>query len=262
MLAGSGGRKPCLSPQRNTGRKMAAKGKRVVRDRHENVRARRAREKRVWRAAFAVSALFHVLVFLLGPRGSIPISAAAAGPNQGDIRAADGTMTVMALSSAPPTQIRRPALPIVDVNVAVPVLSTDQPAPEMSLDIPTLSDPGVGSSQGTDPGDVQGAGIPGATGAGDAGTSLEGRSRIIPPSPRGIILPPTNESLRGRRVEIWVFVDERGRVVADSTRLQPPTPDQGFNERLVGEAAEWVFEPARQNGTPIATWFPYTVSME
>jgi hypothetical protein len=163
-------------------------------------------------------------------------------------------MTVMALSSAPPTQIRRPALPVVDVDVAVPVLSTDQPAPEMSLDIPMLSNPGVGSRQGTDSGNVQGAG--------DAGTSLEGRLWIIPPSPRGIILPPTNESLRGRRVEIWVFVDERGRVVADSTRLQPPTPDQGFNERLVGEAAEWVFEPARQNGAPLATWFPYTVSME
>jgi len=242
---------------------MAARHGRVAGNSHEDVRTRRARERRVWRAALAVSVLLHVLVFLVGPRGSIPISAfAAAGPNQGDIRAADGTMTVMELSSAPPTQIRRPARPIVDANVAVPELDTDQPVPEIAFDLPALSASGVGSTQGSDSGDVTGAGISGSTGAGNAGTSLEGRSRIIPPLPRAIILPRTNESLRGRRVEIWVFVDELGQVVSDSTRLEPPTPDRGFNERLVGEAAEWVFQPARQNGTPIGAWFPYTVSME
>jgi hypothetical protein len=76
-----------------------------------------------------------------------------------------------------------------------------------------------------------------------------------------MIMPPANRSLRGRQVEVWVFVDEAGRVVADSTRLRPPTPDRDFNRRLIEEAAEWVFDPARQHGRPVAAWFPYTISM-
>ncbi len=234
---------------------------RTVQNRHEDVRARRARERRVWRLAFVASLAVHLVVFLLGPRGSIPLSSsAAAGPDQGDFRAAGGDMEVLALSSAPPTPIRRPALPIVDVDLAVPELSTAEPATNVSLDLPELS--GVGASSGRDPGDNPDAGIPGATGAGNAGTSRQGTTRVIPPSPRGIIIPPTNEGLRGREIEVWVFVNEQGRVVADSTRLQPPTPDQGFNQQLLGEAAQWVFEPARQNGSPVAAWFPYTISME
>ena len=32
----------------------------------------------------------------------------------------------------------------------------------------------------------------------------------------------------------------------DSTRLNPPTSDKGFNQRLIREASEWVFRPATQ----------------
>ena len=74
-------------------------------------------------------------------------------------------------------------------------------------------------------------------------------------------MPPTNERLKGTQIQVWVFVDERGRVVADSTRLRPPTRDRGYNRRLIDEAAEWVFEPAQQDGQPVASWFPYTISM-
>lgn len=74
-------------------------------------------------------------------------------------------------------------------------------------------------------------------------------------------MPPANDKLKGREVEVWVFVDERGRVVPDSTRLEPPTSDRDFNRRLIREASQWVFEPARQGGKPVASWFPYTISM-
>ena len=231
--------------------------------RRQGVRQRRVRESRIGRWAFLVSVVLHALVFLFGPRGSVPISSlAAAGPDRADFRAADGNMTVLALSSAPPTPIRRPALPVVDVELAVPQLNTMEPLPEAVLNLPDLLASGIGSTSGRDPGDASDAGIPGAIGAGDAGTSIEGRFRIVPPSPRGIILPPTSEDLRGSRIEVWVFVDEGGRVVADSTRLEPPTENGRFNEQLLGEAAQWVFEPARQNGAPVAAWFPYTISME
>jgi hypothetical protein len=76
-----------------------------------------------------------------------------------------------------------------------------------------------------------------------------------------MIIPPTNKKLRGSAVEVWVFVNEGGRVVADSTRLNPPTSDRGFNRRLIEEAAEWVFTPAMKEGKPVAAWFPYTISM-
>ena len=89
----------------------------------------------------------------------------------------------------------------------------------------------------------------------------EGRYRLEPPIPRGMIIPPANKNLKGTMVEVWVFVDERGRVVADSTRLNPPTKDRGFNERLIREASEWVFRPATQAGQAVASWFPYQISM-
>ena len=83
----------------------------------------------------------------------------------------------------------------------------------------------------------------------------------MPPYPRGMIIPPSNESLKGQAVEVWVWVMENGRVAADSTRLRPPTSDRGFNRLLVEEAAEWVFVPAQKDGQAVASWFFYTFSM-
>ena len=51
---------------------------------------------------------------------------------------------------------------------------------------------------------------------------------------------------KGVTLQVWVFVDERGRVVADSTRLDPPTRDGGLNRQLIMEASEWLFRPAVQ----------------
>jgi len=70
-----------------------------------------------------------------------------------------------------------------------------------------------------------------------------------------------NKDLRGTKLDVWVFVDATGRVVPDSTRLDPPTSDRGFNRRIIQQAAEWVFDPAMKDDEPIAAWFPYTISM-
>ena len=77
-----------------------------------------------------------------------------------------------------------------------------------------------------------------------------------------MISPPTTRTLRGSEIEVWVFVSEVGRVVADSTQLRPPTSDGRFNDLLVREAAQWVFEPAREGGVPVAAWFPYIIGLE
>jgi hypothetical protein len=228
----------------------------------ESVGERRGRERRVWRNALLLSVLFHALIFLFGSRRELQLPSSAAGPDNANDFAASGAMTAVALSSAPPAAIVRPPPPVFEADVPETEPIPPEPFPEVSLDLPDIRDPGVGSTTGTDPGDTPDVGIPGAVGAGNAGTAERGLSGLVPPSPRGMIIPPTNGKLRGSQIEVWVFVDEQGRVVPDSTRLQPPTSDRGFNEQLVGEAAQWVFEPARQNGAPVAAWFPYTISME
>ena len=223
------------------------------------VRARLSGERRVWRAAFLASLVVHVLAFAFFPAGEI-LLVVAAGANQRDFVASQGVSEIVQLTSAPPDA----AIPLVPDVVVVPIdpeIFTPVPVPRVDLTLPVVDAPGVGSTIGTAPQDLGLAGILDALGAGAAGTAPTGTTLRTPPSPRGMIMPPANRDLRGREVEVWVFVDESGRVVPDSTRLVPPTPDRRFNEQLEQDAAQWVFEPARENGQPVAAWFPYTVGL-
>ena len=222
--------------------------KRLLHDLQAN--DRRRRERTVWRTGLLLSVLVHLFIFL-GWRGPvIPMSPfAAAGPRAGDNRAARGSMQALNMSVPPSRPIIRPPRPLA-VSVEIEPVEFE--------DSETL-DPS--SVLGDAPGDDEGPGLETGTGEGDGGTAEEGLYRLQPPSPRGMIIPPANENLKGTTVEVWVFVDERGRVVPDSTRLNPPTRDRGFNQRLIREAAEWVFRPAVQGGKPVASWFPYQISM-
>jgi hypothetical protein len=222
--------------------------KRLLHDLQAN--DRRRRERTVWRMGLLLSVLVHLFIFL-GWRGPvIPMSPfAAAGPRAGDNRAARGSMQALNMSVPPSRPIIRPPRPLA-VSVEIEPVEFE--------DSETL-DPS--SVLGDAPGDDEGPGLETGRGEGDGGTAEEGLYRLQPPSPRGMIIPPANENLKGTTVEVWVFVDERGRVVPDSTRLNPPTRDRGFNQRLIREAAEWVFRPAVQGGKPVASWFPYQISM-
>ena len=214
------------------------------------VEERRRRERKVWRAGLLVSMLLHLALFL-GWRGDvIPASPfAAAGPRSGDDRAAAGSMQAMNIRTPPPRVIVPPPLPI-EVSVEVEPVDFEE---EVELDPAAV--------MGDEPGPLERPGLEGGTGEGDAGNATEGRNRLQPATPRGMIIPPTNRELRGTEVQVWVFVDETGRVVPDSTRLDPPTRDRGFNRRLIEEASEWVFRPAVREGRPVASWFPYRISM-
>lgn len=229
---------------------------------HLTVSERKAKERRIWRAALLASVVLHVLIFVLGPGGSVflPMEAAL-GPDQDSDDPARGAVSVVSLSSAPPRPIPTPAEPTVEVEVALQEVVTPETAPEIEIEVPEVDRPGVGSTVGQAPEDGDQAGLPDASGGGDAGDAESGRAGLIPPAPRGLIIPPTNRDLRGSEIQVWVFVDTDGRVVADSTRLEPPTGDSGFDERLVSEAAEWVFQPATENGTPVSAWFPYRINM-
>jgi hypothetical protein len=216
-----------------------------------NARDRRRQEWKIWRTALLVSVLMHLLI-VVGWRGSvIPLSPfAAAGPRAGDNRAASGSLQAMNVR-VPPSR------PIVPPPVPLPTLEDIEPI-EFEPDVET--DPA--SILGEEPGTDEGPGLETGTGLGDGGNAEEGFFRLQPPSPRGMIIPPPNRDLRGTTVRVWVFVDELGRVVADSTRLDPPTRDRDFNRQLMREAREWVFQPAQQEGKAVASWFPYRISMD
>ncbi len=211
---------------------------------------RRARERKILRVSLLISAVVHLLLFSFWEIEPVLISPfAAAGPRAGDSRAADGSLEAMNLSVAPTRPIIPPLIPLPSV-VVEPVEIFPE---ETDFDLSALT--------GDRPGSDSAPGIEGGEGRGDGGTAEEGLFHLIPPSPRGMIMPLPSDRLKGTQIQVWVFVDERGSVVPDSTRLRPPTPDRGYNRRLIEEAAEWVFEPARQDGQPVASWFPYTISL-
>lgn len=215
-----------------------------------SARDRRRRDRSIWRTGLFVSVLAHLLVFLFWRGNVIPLSPfAAAGPRAGDDRAASGSLQAMNLRVPPPTPVVPPLVPIpTEVEIEPVEVEEDAQVDPASV----LGDaPGLGDVPGLETG----------TGRGDGGNADQGLYRLEPASPRGMIIPPANRNLRGTEVQVWVFVDEVGRVVADSTRLDPPTRDGDFNRRLMREASEWVFRPARQEGRAVPSWFPYRISM-
>jgi len=194
--------------------------------------------------------LFHLLIFFFWRFTVTPDSPmAAAGPAAGDNRAARGSMQALNVRTPPANPIVPPPVPI-PVDIAVePVQFVEQVEIEPS------------SVAGDAPGSLDAPGLEVGTGLGDGGNSDQGLYRLQPPVPRGMIIPPDNDRLRGTGVQVWVFVDETGRVVADSTRLDPSTRDGDFNRRLIREASEWTFRPATQDGEAVSSWFPYRIRM-
>jgi hypothetical protein len=217
---------------------------------HYDAKERRRRERKVWSTALLASVLVHLVLFIGWRMTPIPLSPfAAAGPRAGDDRAAAGSMQALNVSTPPVRRIIPPPTPLA-VAIEVEPVEFDM-EPEIDPSSVFGEAPGAGEAPGLEDG----------TGKGDGGNAAEGRFRLNPPQPRGMIIPPANKSLKGTTVEVWVFVDARGRVVADSTRLNPPTGDKGFNQRLIREASEWVFRPATKGGEAVASWFPYQISM-
>ncbi len=222
------------------------------------------RHRRITRWAFVTSVAFHVFV-LLWFRNAVVIPDSpfsAAGPRAGDMKAAaGGGAEMVALRVTAPQIAPTPVVPQVE-PVPTPEPETVEVEPEVQVAAaPTVATVEVTAGTGQAQGVTTGAGLIGGTGRGDGGTGEEGLFRVVPPSPRGLILPPSDRPgrVRGREVDVWVFVDTRGRVVSDSTRVAPPTGDRKFDERLREQAAEWVFEPARRGGRVVAEWFKYTI---
>jgi hypothetical protein len=241
---------------------MHASEESVIERRYETYERR---HRRRLSQAIIASVIMHVLILML-IRGDVvlpPSPFAAAGPRSGDPHAAaGGGMKVVAMQfrAVPP-----PPAPVVPEPVPVPI----PVQPEIRLETPKLETAAVPvpvagdlvAAAGEGKGTATGQGLADGKGKGDGGTGEEGLFRVVPPSPRGLILPPSDRpgKVRGREVGVWVFVTDRGQVVADSTRVHPTSGDKKFDDRLKKQAAEWVFEPARRGGRAVAEWFRYTV---
>jgi TonB family protein len=220
----------------------------------EQVEQRVRRERRVWRIGLLSSLLFHLLLLVFFQTRAERLSPyAAAGPAAGDPVAAPGGGGMRAIVLQPPVPIEIPPRP---ESFIIEPVQVNPPVEEMvlALNEVELRDPGEGNREGPE----SGPGLPGAEGGGDAGNAMSGLRRLIPPVPRGVIMAPLSRpsSVRGREVTVWVFINQAGAV--DSVRLEPPTPDSKYNEDLMREARDWVFEPAERAGRAVATWFSYT----
>jgi len=228
------------------------------------------RYRRIWRWSILASLLLHILVLLLfrSARPIPPSPFAAAGPRNGDARAAaGGGMQIIAMNEQQEAQPPTVVTEAVPVAVPVPVREVE-PKPEIRIAkpkpiltaTPTRIEGRAAAGEGQ--GAAVGPGTETGTGRGDGGTGEEGLFRLVPPSPRAVILPPSDRpgDVRGKEIDVWVFVNANGRVNPDSTRLDPRTTgNRRFDARLKNQAAEWVFEPGRKGGQPISVWFMYTL---
>ena len=213
-----------------------------------NVRVRRREDRKIWRNALLGSILFHVLVFVVSGRRTVPtLDEAAAGPNAADLRAARGGVETMRIAFPPPRPLTPPAIPI-PVEIEVEPVDLDA---EVDFDLAALL------------GEPDLPGPPGLVGdgGGDGGSGSEGLGGFRVARHRATVLPPDDDELKKAPVTVWVFVDESGRVVADSTYLDPPTRSKKLNRQLIKEAADWRFYPATQDGKPVSAWATYTIRM-
>ncbi|MCY3808307.1 MAG: hypothetical protein OXG58_02530 [Gemmatimonadetes bacterium] len=212
-------------------------------ERSAGIRGRRHRERRILGVALLVSLVFHLSVFVLGGRREIPTLSAEASARKAELLVARGGVEAIRVSQPPPVPLVPPALPVPTALDIEPI----ELAQELDFDLAALlGDLGPPGPPGLDPGDH------GAGGSGD--------SDIVGPRTRGLIIPPDHKALQGVTLDVWVFVDAAGGVVADSTRLDPPTRDRKLNRQLISEASEWRFHPAIRAGVPLAAWYRYTVS--
>lgn len=228
------------------------------------------RADRRWHRTLALGIIGAVLVHLtalLFFRTMVvppPSPFSAAGPAAGDIRASEAggtglTMVELRVEQPPEEEVPE-AVPVPEQIVVVEVPRPVPTPPAGPVTPPTQPGSG-GAGTGGETGQTTGTGAAAGEGRGGGGTEAEGSSGIIAPVPRGLIFPPPDRprSVRGQEVTVWIFVTDRGRVVPDSTRLAPPTPDARYNERLRRSAAEWIFEPARRDGRPVGAWYPYEI---
>ncbi|HWV57253.1 MAG TPA: energy transducer TonB [Longimicrobiales bacterium] len=213
------------------------------------------RHRRIMMVSLLLSLLVHASLLLWSSRFHAQVMLdSAAGRRTGDDRAAAaGGVQAVTLRLEQEVVIRPPE----PVTIADVVVEVEEVQP--SVEIEAVGFEGLAGDE-TGPG--EGPGVDDGTGTGDGGTGEEGLFRQLPPTPRSLMTAPSGvpSSIRGKEIQVAVFVDESGRVVPDSTRIQPPSGNSRYDEELMRRAAQWLFEPATRGGERVAAWFEYTLT--
>ena len=207
------------------------------------------KHRRAMRAGLLISLLVHIAIVASfraeRPKEGLTV---AAGPRAGDSNAAAGSGALQAIAFADVLGIEIPPPPAPLPSLDAPEVTILETRPP-SFATGNLERPGsmAGRQAGFSPG------LPGGTGEGDGGSDAAGRYRNTVPEPR-VIIPdwdPPSE-VKGMRVRMRVLVDERGQAV--DVELEPPTPNDGFNRKLIETAMQMEFKPALRNGRPVRDW--------
>ena len=114
--------------------------------------------------------------------------------------------------------------------------------------------PGAGRGRGGGTGSGRGPGM--GPDSGGAGGSL------YPPTPRQVIMPPSDRpaSVRGKMFTILFEISERGDVMRVS--INPMPSDHGFARDFLERLRRYRFTPARTlDGRPIAALYPLTITL-
>ena len=217
---------------------MSYKAEIRIKDRHR-------RERRIWRNGIAMSVAVHFLVFFIWKITAVPVSPyMASGPAQ-SARTIDAS-SLRALSIWVP-----PNLPIAPSPIPIPSQIDIQ-----EVELAQIIERGPVSVLGEWPSLDKLLGL-----SDGLGMPHQGASGWMPATPRDIIIPSNKRDLRGTEIQVWVFIDESGGVIPDSTYIDPVTEDTDFNRRLIRQAAEWLFRPGTRDGKPVASWFTYRISI-
>lgn len=213
-------------------------------------------------AGLFASIVLHVLLFAyLGQRSVLPPRTYSESPGSSSSEVALASSSELELvgfssPSASPeaeesAEEELPEIEAIPEQVPPPLEIPESGFPdlEISMSLP----PALGPSGA--PSSVSSSISPGSPGS-ITGTPEE---HAPTPRPRGLLLPPQSPSgVSGQELSVFVFVDQEGDVVADSTRLSKSTGNRRYDRELVENASEWQFEPAiTRSGSPVAAWFKY-----
>jgi hypothetical protein len=200
-------------------------------------------QRKVLGWSLLVSAVVHG-IFFIAWRGAS--SAPAGGPAESALSIpalAYGGGALQAISMSAPRPFEIPTPPEPAELTDEPVLDVIEVGGPVSV---TLGRPGPAR------GDLSGSGSSPGPGLGGPG------SRTTSPVPRSIVPewdPPGD--VRGMRVTARVLVSAEGQPLGE-VQLDPPTPDQAFNRRLVEKVLQMQYIPGRRDGEPVEAWAEIT----
>jgi hypothetical protein len=158
-----------------------------------------ARWHRALVGGFLLALIVHLGLLFSVRSTPIPRSPfSAAGPNQGDVRAAaggSGGLTMVEIRNPTvqePEEVVEPVPVPAPVPVPEPVIEpVDIPDTELAIDDVPITAPGVGEAgSGGEEGSDEGPGTATGEGEGGGGTEDGGDSGLVAPRPRGILIPP------------------------------------------------------------------------